>query len=76
MITTKCYDEQQLLLSKADTTTGICGIIISSFITTNATKIGISIGSILTIITAITMYWHYMNETMKLSVGGIGLAIL
>jgi len=52
------------------------GILATSAIQTNSTKVGVGIGGILTLIAALTMYWHKYNETAKLAVLGVSFVSL
>lgn len=54
----------------------LIGIILSSIIQTKSTKLGIGIGSIFTLITALALYWHKYNETSRLVVLGSSLAFV
>jgi hypothetical protein len=78
-----CYNERRIKLGKLDTTKfimlmviGILGIIAGGMIKTKATKIGIGLGGIITIIYAISMYWNHIDEKVKVIVTGSGLALL
>lgn len=79
----KCHEDKRFKLDKLDTTKfimlmviGILGIIIGGMIKTKATKIGIGLGGVITIIYAISMYWGHMDEKVKVIVTGLGLALL
>lgn len=52
------------------------GILATSAIQTGSTKVGVGIGGILTLMVALTMYWHKYNETAKLAVLGVSFASL
>lgn len=54
----------------------LIGIILSSIIQTKSTKLGIGLGSIFTLITALVLYWHKYNETSRLVVLGSSLAFV
>jgi hypothetical protein len=41
-----------------------------------STKIGVGAGGLILLITALTIYWRKYNETGKLSVLGISLAVV
>lgn len=79
----KCYNERRVKLDNLDTkkfiilmVIGILGTIVGGIIKTKATKIGIGLGGIITIVYAISMYWGNMNEKVKVLVTGTGLALL
>ena len=78
-----CHDKKTVALNKLDTNKfifliviGIFGIIIASMIQTKATKVGIGIGGIITIIYALLMYWSHINEKIKVVITGLGLVLL
>jgi hypothetical protein len=52
------------------------GILATSAIQTGSTKVGVGIGGILTLMVALTMYWHKYNETAKLAVLGVSFVSL
>ena len=52
------------------------GILATSMIQTHSTKLGVGLGGIFTLIIALFMYWHKYNETAKLGVLGVSLALL
>lgn len=51
----------------------LIGLVISGVIQTKSTKVGVGLGSIITLIMALFMYWHRYNETYKLIVLGLSL---
>jgi hypothetical protein len=55
---------------------GVLGIVLAGFFKTKATKVGLSLGGLMTIIMAVFMYWGKMNELMKLGVTGSSLTLL
>lgn len=52
------------------------GILATSVIQANSTKVGVGMGGILTLIVALTMYWHKYNETAKIGILGGSLLVL
>lgn len=51
----------------------LIGLVLSGIIQTKSTKLGVGLGSIITLIMALFMYWHRYNETYKLIVLGLSL---
>lgn len=49
------------------------GILGSSAIQTHSTKVGVGLGGIFTLISALLMYWYKYNETVKLVILGLSL---
>lgn len=79
----ECYDEQREERKKLESQqfyilmgVGIFGIIIGMWIGEGALSTGLSMGSIITLFMATSMYWDNMNDMMKLGVTGMALVIL
>ncbi len=77
------YQGCEKKLARIDTTqfyilmiAGVLGVIIGSFIPNTITSLGISLGGLLTILYATYIYWHRMDEYMKLGLTGSSLVIL
>ncbi len=75
-----CTDEREKKLSEAEfhkhlilIAVALIGLVISGVIQTKSTKVGVGIGSIITLIMALLFYWHRYNETYKLIVLGLSL---
>lgn len=52
------------------------GIIGSSAIQTHSTKVGVGLGGVFTLISALLMYWYKYNESVKLMILGFSLLML
>lgn len=52
------------------------GIILSGFIKTKSTKLGLGLGGLITLIYTITMYWDNYDETIKLVILGCSFLIV
>ena len=79
----KCYAEKDKELEKVEFNRHIMliflalvGIILTSVIHTNSTKLGIGMGGIFTLIFALYLYWSKYNETTKLMIYGASLLIV
>ncbi len=75
-----CNDERKEQLEKAEfhkhlflLAMALIGLVLSSFIQTKSTKLGVGLGGVLTLITALSLYWHRYNESTKLIVLGLNL---
>jgi hypothetical protein len=74
--TQKKIDEAQLHKHLMLIALALIGIVLSSVIQTKSTKLGVGLGGILTLITALFMYWHKYNETGRLAILGSSLLFL
>ena len=75
-----CYAEKENKLRDAEyhkhlvlIAVALIGLVISGVIQSKSTKVGVGIGSIITLVIALTLYWHRYNETYKLIVLGLSL---
>ena len=55
---------------------GVATVVLSHFIKTPSTQIGLSIGGVITILYATASYWEKMGERLKFTATGIGLGVL
>lgn len=76
----KCYKEKEEKLKDAEfhkhlvlIAVALIGLILSAVIQTKSTKLGVGIGSIITLVIALFLYWHRYTETSKLVVLGVSL---
>lgn len=76
----KCYKEREEKLKDAEfhkhlvlIAVALIGLVLSAVIQTKSTKLGVGIGSIITLVIALFLYWHRYNETSKLVVLGVSL---
>jgi len=75
-----CKSEKDKKLEKAELNkhiilivVALIGIVLSSIIQTNSTKLGVGLGGVFTLLFALLLYWHRYNETAKLSISGLSL---
>lgn len=54
---------------------GLMGVFSACFVHTHSTKLGLGLGGILTLLTALMTYWSKYNENMKLVILGVSLSI-
>ena len=76
----KCREEKEKKLEQVELykhlvliAVALIGIILSSVIQTKATKLGVGFGSVLTLITAMFLYWYRYGETTRLVISGLSL---
>jgi hypothetical protein len=55
---------------------GVITLVMSHYVKSEATQLGLAIGGIITIFYATFAYWNKMNEKMKFGATGAGLAVL
>lgn len=78
-----CRNEKQKKLEKIElnkhimlVVIALIGIILTSVIQTNSTKLGVGLGGVFTLILALTLYWYKYNETTKLAISGVSLLLV
>ena len=79
----KCEKEKKVRLDQVNFNRHIMliviaflGIIGSSAIQTQSTKLGVGLGGVLTLILALFLYWHKYGENSKLIILGLSFALL
>lgn len=76
----KCAEEREQKLKDAEfnkhlmlVVIALIGLILSAVIQTKSTKLGVGLGSVITLIVALFLFWHRYNETSKIVVLGLSL---
>lgn len=79
----QCQDQRESLLQPVELKVHITllaialtTIILSSFIQTKSTKVGLGFGGIILLIIAISSYWYKYNETVRLVLIGLSLVLM
>ena len=79
----QCVDKKNVLLQPVELkihitliAIALTTIILSSFIQTKSTKVGLGFGGIILLIIAISTYWYKYNETIRLVILGLSLMIM
>ena len=55
---------------------GLMGVFSACFVRNHSTKLGLSLGGILTLLTAVMSYWNKYSENMKLVILGVSLSVI
>lgn len=78
-----CREERTEALAQVNTKkfvlliiVGVLGLILSNYLSYSSSQMGIAVGSILTIATAVFMNWSNFNEVMKLAITGAAIIVL
>lgn len=54
----------------------MCTIVGSLFVQSKATKVGLGVGGVITLVLTLTLYWNKYDENKKLAILGICLAVV